>query len=258
MSRMTALTWSDLPIFSISSFILRSSVMRPDTVTRATCGKRLAARRRRDRPRDTGREREGRAPAPQAATPSRAASAGGGRSRFQRREPFILAQRTRGPARTLCARLFLRRGARLGCRPWRACACAWLAGSSSSSSSPFALFRAAPRISPSEAPESVEPYWATASFSSAISSALIETETLRVLASTWVTTASNFSPTPKRSGRCSERSRDRSDRRMKVREVMIDELGLEPVVLDGESPRTSRACPSSVSPKARLRRTGRR
>ena len=30
-------------------------------------------------------------------------------------------------------------------------------------------------MSPSEAPESVEPYWATASFSSAISSALIET-----------------------------------------------------------------------------------
>ena len=81
---------------------------------------------------------------------------------------------------------------------------------------PSALFRAAPRMSPSEAPESDEPYCATASFSSAISSALIDTETLRALASTWVTTASNLSPTPKRSGRCSERSRDRSERRMKV------------------------------------------
>ena len=38
-------------------------------------------------------------------------------------------------------------------------------------------------MSPSEAPESDEPYCATASFSSAISSALIETLTLRALAS---------------------------------------------------------------------------
>ena len=38
-------------------------------------------------------------------------------------------------------------------------------------------------MSPSEAPESDEPYWATAAFSSAISSALIETVILRLLAS---------------------------------------------------------------------------
>src|SRR5262249_30955767 len=86
----------------------------------------------------------------------------------------------------------------------------------SSPSSPLALLSAAPRMSPSEAPESVEPYWATASFSSAISSALIDTPTLRAFESTWGTTASNFSPTPKRSGRWCERSRERSDRLMKV------------------------------------------
>ena len=45
------------------------------------------------------------------------------------------------------------------------------------------FFSAAPRMSPSEAPESVEPYWATASFSSAISSALIDTCSLRVFLS---------------------------------------------------------------------------
>ena len=41
-------------------------------------------------------------------------------------------------------------------------------------------FRAAPRMSPSEAPESEEPYWATASFSSEISRALMESEILRL------------------------------------------------------------------------------
>src|SRR5690606_34280677 len=79
-----------------------------------------------------------------------------------------------------------------------------------------ARFSAAPRISPSEAPESVEPYWATASFSSAISSALIETVILRVFLSNWVTRASTFCPTAKRSGRCSSRSRERSERLMNV------------------------------------------
>jgi hypothetical protein len=43
----------------------------------------------------------------------------------------------------------------------------------------FLALSAAPKMSPSEAPLSVEPYWATASFSSAISSALIETCSLR-------------------------------------------------------------------------------
>src|SRR5690242_5494802 len=79
----------------------------------------------------------------------------------------------------------------------------------------LALDRAAPRMSPSEAPESEEPYWATAAFSSAISSALIETWILRAPLSICITLASTFSPTAKRSGRCSERSRARSLRRMK-------------------------------------------
>src|SRR5690606_24975180 len=52
---------------------------------------------------------------------------------------------------------------------------------------PPCFFSAAPRISPSDAPESVEPYCATASFSSAISSALIDTVTLRVFLSKAVT-----------------------------------------------------------------------
>ena len=50
----------------------------------------------------------------------------------------------------------------------------------SSSGLPVRFLRAAPRMSPREAPESEEPYCATASFSSLISRALIESETLRV------------------------------------------------------------------------------
>src|SRR5207253_6674236 len=49
---------------------------------------------------------------------------------------------------------------------------------------------AVPRISPSVAPESEEPYCAMASFSSATSSALIETCTLRAFLSYWITRAS--------------------------------------------------------------------
>src|ERR1700694_5658211 len=75
---------------------------------------------------------------------------------------------------------------------------------------------AVPRISPSVAPESEEPYCAMASFSSATSSALIETCTLRAFLSNWITRASTFSPTAKRSARWSERSRASSDRLMKV------------------------------------------
>jgi hypothetical protein len=56
-------------------------------------------------------------------------------------------------------------------------------------------------MSPSEAPESAEPYWAIASFSSATSSALIEMATLRARRSNWTTHASTFSPTEKRSER---------------------------------------------------------
>src|SRR5216684_9334114 len=46
---------------------------------------------------------------------------------------------------------------------------------------------AVPRMSPSVAPESEEPYCAMASFSSATSSALIETCTLRAFLSNWIT-----------------------------------------------------------------------
>src|ERR1700704_2994547 len=60
---------------------------------------------------------------------------------------------------------------------------------------------AVPRMSPSVAPESEEPYCAMASFSSATSSALIETCTLRAFLSNWITRASTFSPTAKRSAR---------------------------------------------------------
>src|SRR5205823_10762310 len=60
---------------------------------------------------------------------------------------------------------------------------------------------AVPRISPSVAPESEEPYCAMASFSSATSSALIETCTLRAFLSNWITRSSTFSPTATRSAR---------------------------------------------------------
>src|SRR5436309_2438359 len=65
-------------------------------------------------------------------------------------------------------------------------------------------------------PLPVEPYWAIASFSSATSSALMETCTLRVRRSNWVTRASTFCPGEKRSGRCSPRSRASSERLMNV------------------------------------------
>src|SRR4029077_16332242 len=94
-------------------------------------------------------------------------------------------------------------------------------GYSSESSSPFSFssplrLSAVPRMSPSVAPESEEPYCAIASFSSATSSALIETCTLWVRRSNWMTRASTFWPAAKRSGRCSERSRASSERLMKA------------------------------------------
>src|SRR6516162_6072274 len=67
--------------------------------------------------------------------------------------------------------------------------------------SPPRFLSAVPRMSPSVAPESEEPYWAMASFSSATSSALMETCTLRAFLSNWITRASTFSPTAKRSER---------------------------------------------------------
>ena len=87
---------------------------------------------------------------------------------------------------------------------------------SSSSAASRARLSAVPRMSPSVAPESEEPYWAIASFSSATSSALIETCTLWARRSNWMTRASTFWPTAKRSGRCSPRSRASSERLMKV------------------------------------------
>src|SRR6202011_3497786 len=77
-------------------------------------------------------------------------------------------------------------------------------------------FGGGPGMSPRVAPESEEPYCAMASFSSATSSALIETCTLRAFLSNWITRASTFSPTAKRSARWSLRSRASSERLMKV------------------------------------------
>src|SRR3546814_17274671 len=74
-------------------------------------------------------------------------------------------------------------------------------------------FSASPRISPSDAPESEEPYCATACFSSAICNALIEKLGF-LLRSQPITIASTFWPVWKRSGRCSSRSRPRSLRLM--------------------------------------------
>ena len=71
-------------------------------------------------------------------------------------------------------------------------------------------------MSPNDAPLSDEPYCATASFSSAISSALIDRPTRRSRLSRLVTMASSLSPIWKRSGRWSWRSRDRSERRIKA------------------------------------------
>ena len=56
-------------------------------------------------------------------------------------------------------------------------------------------------MSPNDAPESDEPYCSTASFSSAISRALIDTPNLRVFESMFVTRTSILSPAEKRSGR---------------------------------------------------------
>ena len=87
-------------------------------------------------------------------------------------------------------------------------------------------------MSPSEAPESEEPYWATAAFSSAISSALIDTWILRDALSIWITLASTFSPTAKRSGRCSERSRARSLRLDEGGDIGAGDLDLDAVLLN--------------------------
>ncbi len=81
---------------------------------------------------------------------------------------------------------------------------------------------AAPRMSPSEAPLSEEPNSAIACLSSSTSLPLIESWSLRAARSIAVTLASTFSPTAKRSGRCSDRSRARSARRMKPVSTVVD------------------------------------
>ena len=78
------------------------------------------------------------------------------------------------------------------------------------------MFNASPRMSPSDAPELTEPYCATASFSSAISSALIERPIRRDFESKLVIIASSLSPTAKRSGLWSSLSRDKSERLIKA------------------------------------------
>src|SRR5579875_1239982 len=90
---------------------------------------------------------------------------------------------------------------------------------------------AAPRMSPRLAPESEEPNSAIARFSSSISRALIDRMTLRVARSIAVILASTFSPTAKRSGRCSLRSRDSSDLRMKPGTPSIRVTSMPPSVM---------------------------
>jgi hypothetical protein len=69
-------------------------------------------------------------------------------------------------------------------------------------------------MSPSDAPESDEPNWATACFLFGDFQRLDRQADLAVLLVELVTRASTVWPTEKRSGRCSSRSRDRSERRM--------------------------------------------
>ena len=86
----------------------------------------------------------------------------------------------------------------------------------SCSGSEFSLFlKAAPKISPREAPESDEPYSFIAFFSSAASRDFTDKVSFRFAVSTCMTFASIFSPAAKRSTRCPERSRDKSPLRIK-------------------------------------------
>ncbi len=61
---------------------------------------------------------------------------------------------------------------------------------------------------------------------------LDETWSFRVFLSKAMTRASTFWPTEKRSGRCSSRSRLRSERLMKLIDVVVDEANLETAVTD--------------------------
>ena len=81
---------------------------------------------------------------------------------------------------------------------------------------------AAPRMSPRLAPESDDPNSAIARFSSSTSRALIDKVSLRVARSIVVILASTFSPTAKRSGRCSLRSRDSSGFADKAGDAVAD------------------------------------
>src|SRR5207244_5709334 len=106
---------------------------------------------------------------------------------------------------------------------------------------------AVPRMSPKVAPESEEPYCAIASFSSATSSALIETCTLRAFLSNWITRASTFSPTAKRSARWSLRSRASSERLMKVVKSVPEILTSMPLSLTSSTSQVTTA-PFLTSP----------
>ena len=86
-------------------------------------------------------------------------------------------------------------------------------------------------MSPSEAPESEEPNWAIASFSSATSSALIDNVTRRALRSNWVTRASSLSPTEKRSGRWSARVACELGAADEGAEISIDDLDVDAGIL---------------------------
>ena len=79
-------------------------------------------------------------------------------------------------------------------------------------SSPFS---AAPKMSPNDAPESDEPYCSTASFSSAISRALIDTPNLRVF-NRCLSHVRRFYHRLRTLWTLPARSRDRSERRMNV------------------------------------------
>src|SRR5579875_2593549 len=106
---------------------------------------------------------------------------------------------------------------------------------------------AAPRISPRLAPESDEPNSAIARFSSSTSLALIDSVILRVARSIVVILASTFSPTANRSGRCSLRSRDSSDLRIKPSTPSPTVTSMPPSV-------TPATVPVTTSPRRNLAR----
>jgi 3-methyl-2-oxobutanoate hydroxymethyltransferase len=93
------------------------------------------------------------------------------------------------------------------------------------------LLRAAPRMSPSDAPESEEPYCATASFSSAISSALTDTERDGSCLSNWVMRASNFGRRPRSARGAARRDRGQGRTADEGGQIGIDDLHFQTIVL---------------------------